>query len=147
MSKGLTSAARDLRNNLTEAEKYLWYALRLNNLGIKFRRQAVIGRYIVDFVSFEKKLVVEVDGGQHADSQQDKVRDQWLIDQGFKILRFWNHDVLRNREGVLQKIVERLPPSLTLPTGPAIGGAGGRESVLSEISVNIEVKQNQSKNF
>ena len=76
MSKSVTQAARDLRNNLTEAEKYLWYALRLNNLEVKFRRQAVIGWYIADFACFEKKLVIEVDGGQHADKQEDKVRDQ-----------------------------------------------------------------------
>ena len=129
MNKELTQVSRNLRNNLTEAEKYIWYMLRVNNLGVKFRRQAVIGRYIVDFVCFEKKLVVEVDGGQHVDSQEDQVRDQWLMGQGFKILRFWNHDVLKNREGVLQKIVECLSPSLTLPTR-------GREPVLSEFFVN-----------
>ena len=118
MSKVLTQAARDLRNNLTEAEKYLWHELRLNNLGVKFRRQAVIGRYIVDFVCFERKLVVEVDGGQHADNQEDQVRDQWLTDQGFKVLRFWNPDVLMNREGVLQKILEHLiPPPFPSPQG------------------------------
>ena len=122
MSKGLTRVARDLRNNLTEAEKYLWYVLRANNLGVKFRRQAIIGRSIVDFVCFEKKLVVEVDGGQHAGNQNDQVRDQWLNGQGFKVLRFWNDDVIKNREGVLQRIIENLSPSLTLP-------AGGRESV------------------
>ena len=106
LSKGLTRVARDLRNNLTEAEKYLWYMLRVNNLGVKFRRQAVIGQYIVDFVCFEMKLIVEVDGGQHADNQKDQVRDQWLREQGFEILRFWNHEVLKNRDGVLQKIFE-----------------------------------------
>ena len=94
MSKSLTQAVKDLRNNLTEAEKYLWYALRLNNLGVKFRRQAVIGWYIADFACFEKKLIVEVDGGQHADRQEDKVRDQWLSGQGSEVLRFWDHDVL-----------------------------------------------------
>ena len=125
MRKELTQASRDLRNNLTEAEKHLWYGLRLNNLGVKFRRQAVIGRYIADFVCFEKKLVIEVDGGQHAESQEDKVRDQWLSGQGFKVLRFWNHDVLRSRDGVLQRIVEHLSPSLTLPTG-------GREAKLPQ---------------
>ena len=131
LSKGLTQAARDLRNNLTEAEKYFWYTLRANNLGVKFRRQAVIGRYIVDFVCFEKKTVIEVDGGQHADSEVDKIRDQWLMGQGFKVLRYWNNDVLKNRDGVLQKIVEQMSPSLTLPTR-------GRESMLSKLSVNTE---------
>ena len=66
MKKELTQTARKLRNNLTEVEKYLWYELRRKNLGVKFRRQDIIGRYIVDFVCFEKKLIIEVDGGQHA---------------------------------------------------------------------------------
>ena len=84
--------------------------LRCKNLGFKFRRQAVIGRHIVDFACYERKLIIEVDGGQHAGSWSDKVRDQWLREQGFEILRFWNNDVLRNREGVLGKILERLSP-------------------------------------
>ena len=119
-----------MRNNSTEAEKYLWYVLRLQNLGVKFRRQAVIGRYIVDFVSFEKKLIIEIDGGQHADSLRDTMRDQWFRRQGFEILRFWNHDVVENRDGVLQEIMERLEsPSLTLPTR-------GREASFSKLSKN-----------
>ncbi|MBI3601594.1 MAG: endonuclease domain-containing protein [Candidatus Omnitrophica bacterium] len=118
LKKALTLRAKELRNNSTEAEKYLWYVLRLENLGVKFRRQTVIGRYIVDFVCFERKLVVELDGGQHAQSQHDHVRDQWLKGQGFEVLRFWNHDVLGNREEVLQKIVDCLtPPPLPSPQG------------------------------
>ncbi|HAH19996.1 MAG TPA: hypothetical protein DCL49_03730 [Candidatus Omnitrophica bacterium] len=117
LSKKLTKSARELRNNATEAEKYLWYMLRLRNLGVKFRRQGVIGSYIVDFVCFEKRVIIEVDGGQHADSEDDKVREQWLKGQGFEILRFWNDDVFANREGVLQKIIKAInTPSLTLPT-------------------------------
>lgn len=118
LKKPLTTLSRKLRNNSTEAEKYLWYVLRDENLGVKFRRQAVIGRFIVDFACFESKLVVEVDGGQHVRSEQDSARGQWLREQGFEILRFWNNDVLENREGVLQKIVEHLKssPSLALPT-------------------------------
>ena len=108
MKKTLTPKARELRNNLTEAEKYLWYKLRAENLGCKFRRQGVIGKYIVDFVCFERKLVIEVDGGQHAQSASDEQRDQWLKEQGLKVLRFWNNDVLSNRDGVLEKIIECL---------------------------------------
>jgi very-short-patch-repair endonuclease len=108
LKKELTPIAKALRNNLTHAEKHLWYMLRSGNLGVKFRRQAVIGQYIIDFVCFEKKLIVEVDGGQHAENRIDKIRDQWLKNQGFEILRFWNHDVLENREGVLGKIIEHL---------------------------------------
>jgi len=115
LKKSLIPIAKKLRTNSTEAENYLWYQLRLKNLGAKFRRQAVIGQYIVDFACFERKLVIEIDGGQHALNQQDKERDQWLQGQGFEILRFWNHDVLKNREGVLQKINERLKSPLPNP--------------------------------
>ena len=70
----------------------------------------MIGQYIVDFVNFEKKLVIEVDGGQHAEGRSDEVGDQWINGRGFQILRFWNDDVLRNRDGVLQKVIEHLYP-------------------------------------
>ena len=110
----LTQAAGQWRNNLTEAEQYLWYVLRMENLGVKFRRQAGIGRYIVDFVCYEKKRIVEVDGGQHAESKADRIRDEWIRKEGFKILRFWNNDVLKNSDGVMPIIIEQLtPPSLT----------------------------------
>lgn len=114
MKKKLTHVSRKLRNNLTEAERHLWYELRSKKLGVKFRRQAVIGKYIVDFASFDVRLVVEIDGGQHAENPDDFERDKGLREQGFEILRFWNNDVLRNREGVLQRIVDYLkipPPS------------------------------------
>lgn len=108
MRKTLTLKARKLRNNLTDSEKFLWYILRANNLGFKFRHQALIGKYIVDFVCYEKNLIIEIDGGQHAGSQSDKARDEWLRSQGFEVLRFWNNEVLENREGVLSKISEHL---------------------------------------
>ena len=74
--------------------------------GIKFRRQEPIGDYIVDFVAFEKRLVIEVDGGQHAEDEKDSDmrRDAWLRSQGFRVLRFWNNEVLQNLEGVLETI-------------------------------------------
>ncbi len=100
-----TILSRKLRNNLTDAEKYLWYVLRAENLGYKFRRQEPIGSYIVDFVAYEKKLIIELDGGQHYQNEDDKVRDVWLEEQGFKVLRFWNNEVLENREGVVLKIM------------------------------------------
>lgn len=104
-----TSLARKLRNNPTEAEKYLWYILRLENLGHKFRRQAQIGQYIVDFVCYPKKLIIEVDGGQHSERrEEDRVRDEWLGGQGFIVLRFWNNEVLGNRYYVVEKIMEFL---------------------------------------
>ena len=111
----MTAKARKLRNNLTDAEKHLWYMLRVKNFGVKFRRQAAIGHYIVDFVCYEKKLIIEVDGGQHSHNERDKERDQWLRGQGFEVLRFWNHDVLMNRDGVLERIIERLNSPLPNP--------------------------------
>jgi very-short-patch-repair endonuclease len=110
MKKPLVPFARQLRSNPTEAEKCLWQQLRYQALGVKFRRQAVVGKYIVDFVCFGKKLVIELDGGQHSQNQQDIIRDAWLKNYGFQVLRFWNSDVLANTEGVIQKITEQLPP-------------------------------------
>ncbi|HYV33543.1 MAG TPA: DUF559 domain-containing protein [Candidatus Limnocylindria bacterium] len=103
-----TTIARKLRNNLTEAEKKLWYYLRKESLGQKFRRQQAIGPYYVDFVSLDKKLIVEADGGQHFDSADDKARDEFLKKEGFTVLRFWNNEILENIEGVLTKIKESL---------------------------------------
>ena len=80
----------------------------------KFRRQQPIGPYIVDFVSMEKKLIIEVDGGQHAEGEisvRDEKRAIWLSKEGYRILRFWNNEVLTNIEGVLEKIREALTPS------------------------------------
>jgi len=99
--------AKKLRKSLTEAERLLWSYLRNRQLGVKFRRQEPIGRYIVDFVCFEKRLVVEVDGGQHGGSYDDE-RDRWLNMQGFRVLRFWNNEVLKNIEGVLEVIGKEL---------------------------------------
>ena len=87
--------ARRLRREATEAEKVLWFKLRARQLtGIKFRRQVSIGPYIVDFVSFERRLVVEIDGGQHAEPESrcyDTRRTTWLENQEFRVLRFWNN--------------------------------------------------------
>jgi very-short-patch-repair endonuclease len=95
--------------------------------GLKFRRQEPIGNYIVDFVCYEKMMVIEADGGQHDASEKDIERDGWLRSQGFRVLRFWNHDVLQNIEGVLEVIQqncrqEPLPASPS-PTPPIEGGA------------------------
>src|ERR1700761_4298376 len=93
--------AKALRANMTNAERRLWYLLRAHRFdGVKIKRQAPIGHYIVDFVSFERRLVIEVDGGQHADSGSDLNRTRLLEDQGFRVLRFWNNEVLSNTRGV-----------------------------------------------
>src|SRR5947207_1314956 len=96
--------ARDLRRNMTDAERRLWRELRYRQQdGYKFRRQALVGKYIVDFVSFECKLVVELDGGQHADQiQYDEERTRWLESQGFRVLRFWNHQVFEEIDVVIE---------------------------------------------
>jgi very-short-patch-repair endonuclease len=98
--------ARELRRQLTDAEQRLWSIPRLRQVdGLKFRRQVPIGRYIADFVCLEQRLVIEVDGGQHADrAEQDAVRTAWLRTHGFEVLRFWNNDVLGNLDGVRQAI-------------------------------------------
>ena len=110
LKRSLTPIARKLRREPTEAEKRVWKIVRSKGLGVKFRRQVAIGSYVVDFVCFEKKLVLEIDGGQHSGSQEDMARDEWLAGQGFEVLRFWNHDVLGNLEGVCWRIRERLTP-------------------------------------
>ncbi len=99
--------ARKLRVDQTEAEARLWLKLRGRRLvDAKFRRQTPIGHYIVDFMCFEAKLIVELDGGQHAvNSVADDERTAWLEGQGFRVLRFWNNDVLDNIEGVVERIL------------------------------------------
>ena len=98
--------ARHLRTRMTESETLLWKHLRAHRLnGGKFRRQQPIGPYIVDFVHFEARLIVEADGGQHNDAPDDKKRDIWLRSQGFTVLRFWNNEILNNLEGVLTRIL------------------------------------------
>jgi len=111
-SKKITKLARNLRKSHTDAELLLWKYLRTRQTeGVKFRRQQPIGRFIVDFVSFEKKIIIEVDGGQHSE-ELDKERNQWLSDQGFKVLRFWNNEVLKNAEGVFEVIRNNCSPTL-----------------------------------
>ncbi|MEO6947825.1 MAG: endonuclease domain-containing protein [Nitrobacter sp.] len=99
--------ARNLRARMTDAERKLWFGIkdrRFQNL--KFRRQVPVGPYVADFLCFDLRLVVEVDGGQHAESVRDAERDRWFADNGFRTLRFWNNDVLSNLEGVLTVIAE-----------------------------------------
>ena len=113
--------ARSLRREMTEAEKLLWRHLRLKQFaGHKFRRQHPIGNYIVDFVCLEAALILEVDGGQHADhSDRDAIRTQWLETKDFRVMRFWNNEVLNNIEGVKFVIWNYLsgiqPPSQPSP--------------------------------
>ena len=101
--------ARELRQNSTDAERRLWSALRDRWLrGYRFRRQHPIGDFIVDFACTRDWLIVEADGGQHADNEDDRRRTAWLESQGWRVLRFWNNDVLANTEGVILAILREL---------------------------------------
>lgn len=108
----LVRYSRDLRANMTEAEKSLWHKLRRRQLGNHhIRRQHPIGPYIVDFACIEARLVIELDGGQHCESDYDTERDGFLTNKGWRVLRFWNTQINENIEGVLSTILEALPPS------------------------------------
>ena len=111
--------ARKLRKQLTPQEVKLWNKLRsLKQFGHHFRRQAPVGDYIVDFACFQQRLMIEVDGGQHGlptHIRRDAKRDAFLVEQGFRVLRFWNSDIDRNLEGVTETIVAEL--KTPTPTG------------------------------
>jgi very-short-patch-repair endonuclease len=117
---GPIGRARYLRKNATEAERLLWYSLRLlKPLGLHFRRQAPIGRYFPDFVCHRSKVVVELDGSQHAKGEvvrYDRDRTAYLNSRGYRVLRFWNSDVIENRDGVVEIIIAaaKSPPPARL---------------------------------
>jgi very-short-patch-repair endonuclease len=108
LKSNITITAKALRKKSTDSENFLWRHLCNRQLaGAKFRRQQPIDNYVVDFVCFEKRIVVEIDGGQHAlDKDKDAARDDYLRRNEFKVLRFWNNEVLANIEGVLEVIRE-----------------------------------------
>ena len=107
-----TVKARELRNNMTPQEKKLWNILRKRNIrNLKFRRQYPIGDYIVDFICNEKKLIIEVDGGQHNEAssiEYDSKRTEFLNSKGYVVIRFWNNEVDSNIEGVYLEILKYL---------------------------------------
>ena len=104
-----TDRSRRLRKAATESEIARWYRLRSRRLGgYKFVRQEPVGSYTVDFICRECRLIIEVDGGQHADNPHDVVRDKWLVDHNYRVLRFWNSDVLGNMVGVFETIATAL---------------------------------------
>lgn len=110
---GLKENAKSLRTHMTDAEARLWYRLRAHRfMGLKFKRQKPIGRYIVDFVCLEQFLVIELDGGQHVEQAgRDRERDEYLCERGYRVLRFWNHQVLGEMEAVLERIRLVIGPS------------------------------------
>jgi very-short-patch-repair endonuclease len=94
---------------MTDAERKLWFALRDRRFGgWKFRREVLIGPYIADFLCYEARLILEADGGQHDAAARDRTRDKWISANGFRTLRFWNNDILKNLEGVLLAIRREL---------------------------------------
>ena len=102
----LVARAKLLRRNMTDVEKKLWRCLRSRQFErFKFRRQYPIGKYIVDFICVEERLIIELDGGQHADNTKDNIRDEWLRARGYTVLRFWNNEMIENMDGVLQTIL------------------------------------------
>jgi very-short-patch-repair endonuclease len=113
--------ARQLRSEMTVAESHLWQQLRSRQIhGLKFRRQHPVGKYILDFACIEAKLAIEVDGGQHNEMQiYDDQRTAWLEAQGWKVLRFWNNEVLQNNEGVLEKVLNVLTVDKSDVTPPS----------------------------
>lgn len=117
--------ARQLRKTMTDAERKLWYLLRSRRFsGFKFRRQEPVGSYVADFLCYEARLIVEADGSQHAESTHDAKRDAWLKHEGFRVLRFWNHEIFTARQQVEDTIYATLTtphPAAALPPSPARG--------------------------
>jgi very-short-patch-repair endonuclease len=110
--------AKKLRREMTDAESKLWSILRNSQLnGAKFRRQQPIGPFIVDFVCQQARLIIEADGSQHADSLADARRTDFLGSKGYRVLRFWNNEIIENLEGVAESILAAL--SIPHPAQPA----------------------------
>ncbi|WP_114389047.1 endonuclease domain-containing protein [Notoacmeibacter marinus] len=124
--KAAVNFARAMRAQPTDAEHLLWFELRNRTFhGYKFTRQTPIGPYVADFVCRSKRLVVELDGSQHADSAHDDARTRWLNDQGYGVVRFWNDEIISEREAVLQSVLaileERIGgPESSLRYSPAV---------------------------
>ena len=129
------ASAKSLRSNQTEAEARLWYHLRAHRfMGLKFKRQKPVGRYIADFVCCERRLIIELDGGQHSEQvTYDQRRDTWLRSRGYTVLRFWNNNVMQQLEGVLEQIRCAVRPSPLAPP-PARSTPAGTPLLRSDPS-------------
>lgn len=126
--------ARNLRKNYTDAENNIWYFLRNRRLnGFKFVRQKVIGNYIADFVCREKKLIIEIDGGQHMElAAYDQLRTKVLEKHGYRVFRVWNNDVFNNISGVMEAILNLLEEKPTQPpSSPTLLPPAGEGSKYS----------------
>ena len=119
--------ARELRRDMTLAERRLWSILKGRQLdGHRFRRQCPLGPYIVDFACLEAGVLIEVDGGQHMGSQTDAIRDRYLRSRSFHVLRFWNNEVMANLEGVRDVIGRCLAERCPHPSLPPQAGEGAK---------------------
>jgi very-short-patch-repair endonuclease len=141
ITKKTRGRARSLRHAPTDAERKLWYVLRsLKPLGIHFRRQAPIGPFIVDFAWYAGKLVVEIDGSQHAERRRDydDRRTAWLQSQGYRVLRFWNNDVLKTPRSVGEAILAAAneSPALRKDPTPIPSPQGGGEEFVARPRAN-----------
>jgi very-short-patch-repair endonuclease len=135
--------AKTLRSNMTDAERRLWYRLRAHRFaGVKFKRQVPIGPYVVDFACMGRKLVLEIDGGQHAENSMDRVRDEWLGQQGYVVLRFWNTDVLRSTDAVLERILTSLQTCGGNPSPGAQANSG-----LPEFAQSLRLPKSETSDF
>ncbi len=139
--------ARSLRNNQTEAEKKLWQLLRGNNLGLKFRRQfAVDNKYIADFICLEKRLIIEIDGGQHSENIKDAERTLYLENQDFRVIRFWNNEIFQNLEVCYKILLEELNKDTPLPSPPPQGGRENKRIATQTLKSPERWLENVEKN-
>lgn len=128
----LLDRAKAMRSTPTEAEAKLWSLLRGKRLfQYKFKRQVVIGRYIVDFINFQNRIIIEADGSQHAENKRDEARDAYLASQNFRVLRFWNNDILKRPDAVCELVLNALKAPLPNPS-PARGEGLGFPLPLRE---------------
>ena len=126
----LHSRAKTMRSAQTDAEARLWHILRAKRLaGFKFKRQLVIDHYIADFACLRRRLIIEADGGQHAENDRDRARDAYIEAQGFQILRFWNNDIFENETGVSDAILAALTSPLPAAAARRLSlpRSGGRD--------------------
>ncbi len=141
MKVAFTKTARKLRSDATDAESRLWNALRNRQMnGFKFKRQVPFGAYVADFICVEAKLIVEADGGQHAEQMAaDNTRTEYFESGGYRVLRFWNNDVLQNLDGVLETIAGVL--GIEFPLTPALspGGEGAGCGPIPKVEGNSSV--------
>ena len=115
---GAVNRARQLRRDSTDAERLLWRALRSGLPDFKWRRQLPAGPYFADFARFAERLIIELDGGQHAEAvEYDSARTRYLRAQGYRVIRFWNNDVLSNTDGVIEQVAAALSSTPSLSQG------------------------------